>query len=82
MMRPNASFHTDETARKIGKADRNLAARQLLAQHNRTSFIKADNVETVFADINADGQNRRLGCLLRHDHIPFRVHCSSIGALV
>jgi hypothetical protein len=37
-------------------------------------------METVLADVDANGRNRRLGCLLRHGDIPFRVQRSGIGA--
>ena len=53
MMGADARLHTDETGRKIGKAHRNLAARQLLAQNDSAALVKADHMETVFAD--ADG---------------------------
>ena len=80
MMRTYARFHTNETPRKIGKAYRNLATRQLLAKHNGASFIKADHMKTVLADVDADGRYRRLGCLIGHGNSPFRVLCSRIGA--
>ena len=65
--------HTDKTSREVGKAHRNLATRQLLAQNDGAALIKADHMKTVLANVDADGRYRRLGCLLRHGDSPFRV---------
>jgi hypothetical protein len=43
-------------------------------------LIKADYMETVFTDVDADNRNQSLGCLVRHGENPFRVLCSRIGA--
>jgi|TARA_Y100000031_G_C8204749_1_gene378070 hypothetical protein len=56
------------------------ATRQLLAQLNGAALIKTNHMETVFTDVDADGRNGGLGCLLRHGDSLFRVLCSTIGA--
>jgi len=47
-------LHADQAGWHIGKSCLHLATRPLLAQHNRTALIKADNMERVLADIDAD----------------------------
>src|SRR5215510_13860371 len=54
MMRPGTSLHADEAPRQIGKPGFNLPARPLLAQHQGSTPILADDVERVLADIDAD----------------------------
>jgi hypothetical protein len=54
MMRANTSLHADQARWQIGKSGFHLAARPLLAQHNGTTLIVANDVERVLADIDAD----------------------------
>jgi hypothetical protein len=54
MMGTDTRFHADQAGWHIGKACLNLATRPLLAQHNCAAPIKADYMERVLADIDAD----------------------------
>ena len=54
MMRADAGFHADQARWHVGKACFNLATRPLLPKHDGTTLIVANNVERVFADIDAD----------------------------
>ena len=54
MVGTDARFHAGETMGKIGKTDRNLATRQLLALYNRAFFIKASRMKTVLANVVAN----------------------------
>lgn len=54
MMRPNAGLHADQARREVSKSRLDLTARPLLAQHNRTALVMADDVERVLADVDAD----------------------------
>jgi hypothetical protein len=53
VMRPDARLHADEAGRHVGKPSVNLAARQLLAQHDCALLVEADEVERVLADVDA-----------------------------
>ena len=53
MMRADAGLHADQARRQVGKAGLHLAARPLLAQYDRSTFIVAYDVERVLADIDA-----------------------------
>jgi len=64
-MRANASLHADKARRHVGKSRLYLAARPLLAQHNCTAIIQANDVERVLTDIDADYGDRNL-CCRRH----------------
>jgi len=45
MMRPNTGLHADEARRHIRKPGFDLAARPLLAQHNRATLIVPHDVK-------------------------------------
>jgi hypothetical protein len=66
MMCPNAGLHADQTLPHTGKPCLYLAARPLLAKHNGTAIIEANDVERVLPDINADYRNRSR-CCRRHE---------------
>ena len=54
MMRADAGFHADQARRYISKPRFHLATRPLLPQHDRAALIKANDVEGVLANIDAD----------------------------
>ena len=54
MMRTDTGLHADQAPRHTCKPCFDLAARPLLAQHDCTTRIQADDVERVLADINAN----------------------------
>jgi hypothetical protein len=54
MMGANASLHADQARREIGGKAFQLAARELALEHNRSAAIETNQVENVFADIDAD----------------------------
>ena len=58
VMSTDAGLHADQAPRYIGESCFNLATRPLLSQHDCTTFIKANNMERVLADIDADYGNR------------------------
>ena len=57
-----AGLHADQAARDIGQPAFELAARDLLLQHNRAALVEADEVERGLADVDADRRDggRRL----------------------
>ena len=63
MMRTDTGLHADQARWHVGKACFHLATRPLLSQHNRTAPIKADNMERVLADIDADYGDYTMSCL-------------------
>src|SRR4051794_38119409 len=63
MMRTDAGLHADQARRHVGQPRLYLASRPLLPQHNSAAVIKADNVERVLADIDADHGDRAVGLL-------------------
>ena len=63
MVRANAGLHADQARRQVGKSGLHLATRPLLAQHNGTTLIVANDVERVLADIDADDGDGSLGGL-------------------
>ena len=54
MMCPDASLHPDQTGWEVGEPRLDLTARPLLSQHDRAAAVEPDDVECVFADIDAD----------------------------
>src|SRR5256714_3972355 len=50
MMRPGAGLHANQTRRQVGKPRFHLATRPLLAQHQGSTPILADDVERILAD--------------------------------
>ena len=54
MMRPGAGLHADQARRQVGKPRFHLATRPLLAQHQGSTPILANDVERILADIDAD----------------------------
>ena len=63
MMRPDACLHADEARREVGQSRLDLTARPLLAQHDRTALVMADDVERVLADVDADYGDLGACCL-------------------
>ena len=63
MVRANAGLHADQARWQVGKSGLHLATRPLLAQHNGTTLIVANDVERVLADIDADDGDGSLGGL-------------------
>lgn len=60
-MRPDARVHTNKTTRKVGKSHLNLTTRRFLPKHNSAALIKADYMETILANVDADGRDHRSG---------------------
>jgi hypothetical protein len=54
MMGADARLHADQARLHVGKPRFHLTARPFLPQHDCTTLIKADEVERVLADIDAD----------------------------
>jgi hypothetical protein len=54
VVRTTAGLHPHETGRQIRQRPNQLRARALSPKDNRAAGIKADEVETVLADVNAD----------------------------
>jgi hypothetical protein len=65
VMCTDAGLHADQARRHIGESCFNLATRPLLTQRDCTAFIKTNDMERVFADIDADYGNRSAE-ILRH----------------
>ena len=63
MMGADACLHADEARRHVGEPHIHLASRPLLPQHDRAAGIKADNVERVLADIDANHSDRAVELL-------------------
>ena len=63
MMRADTGLHADQARRHIGEPCFHLATRPLLPQHNRAAGIKANNVERVLADIDANHSDCSVECL-------------------
>src|SRR5438309_234737 len=57
MMRADAGLHPDQAGRQIGQPSFHLAARPLLAQHDRAALIEANDVERILADVDAHSGN-------------------------
>ena len=53
MMRPGAGLHAVEARRQVGKPGLDLAARPLLAQHQGSTPILADDLERISMPITA-----------------------------
>ena len=62
-MRADAGLHADQARRHVGKPRLDLTTRPLLAQHDRTTLIVADDVERVLADIDTDHGDCVVWCL-------------------
>jgi hypothetical protein len=69
MVRANAGLHADEARRQVGKSGLHLAARPLLTQYDCATFIVADDVKRVLANIDSDDGDGSLGGL---NHIPHK----------
>jgi hypothetical protein len=53
MTHPGAGLHADQARRHIGEPGFDLAARQLLPQHDRAALIQTHDVKRVLADIDS-----------------------------
>src|SRR5262245_50113428 len=60
MVCADAGLHADETRRQVGEPCFHLAARPLLAQHDRATPIQTHDVKRVFADIDTDHGDFRI----------------------
>jgi hypothetical protein len=66
MMGADTGLHADQARRHVGKANRDLAARQLLPQHDRSALVEADQVERVLTDIDANRGYGAVACFAVH----------------
>jgi hypothetical protein len=57
VMGSDAGFHPNETDRHVSEARLNLPARELLAQDDGATYIQANQVEAVLADVDPKGGN-------------------------
>jgi len=64
VMGTDAGLHADQAGRRVGQANLDLGPRQALAQHDGATFVEADEMEGVLADVDAqrgDGGGLGLG---------------------
>jgi hypothetical protein len=66
----DAGLHADEAGRQVGELGLELPARQLPAQDDGAALIKADEVEGVLADVDAEDGDGVCG-LARHGGAPY-----------
>jgi hypothetical protein len=59
MVRARTRFHTDQTARNVGKPPLKLGSQGLQLQHNIPALIEPNQVECVLANIDTDRDDRR-----------------------
>jgi len=52
VMSPDAGLHPDQTARHVGEALFDLAARPPLSQHNGAAPIQPNNVKRILSDVD------------------------------
>src|SRR5437879_5995182 len=71
----DAGFHADQARRYIGEPRFHLATRPLLPQHDGAARIVAHDVERVLADIDADHDDRSIGCLRHGGLLVFGAPC-------
>src|SRR5260370_11073646 len=62
MMSTDAGVQADQARWHVGKPYLHSVARPLLTQHNCAAIVRANNVERVLTDIDADYGNRSLFC--------------------
>ena len=79
VMSTDAGLHADQAPRYIGKSCFNLATRPLLSQHDCTTFIKANNMERVLADIDADYGDRSAKILRNGVLLVFGAPCQLLS---
>ena len=75
MMRTNASLHADQARWHVGKSRVHLATRPLLPQHDRPALIKANNVERVLTNIDADYDDHGVQYLRHGVLLVFGAYC-------